>query len=265
MLIDWFTVAAQSINFLLLVWLLKRFLYKPILSAMDSREQRIAAQLHDAEAQKQEAEAQSESLRAASAEFERQKQALFDQAKADAEATRDRLTEEARAEVQAQRLKWRETLREEENALHAEITHSVQEEIVAISRRALRDLAGIELEEQIATAFVRRLKELDDGEKEQLASEVKISDKAMTIRSAFDLPPGIRLEIEGVVREISDAHLAVAYQRVPELIAGVELLSDGHKISWSISGYLSSLEQRLRRVVEQTPVTHEKSIAGGPV
>ena len=95
MLIDWFTVAAQSINFLLLVWLLKRFLYKPILSAMDSREQRIAAQLHDAEAQKQEAEAQSESLRAASAEFERQKQALFDQAKADAEATRDRLTEEA--------------------------------------------------------------------------------------------------------------------------------------------------------------------------
>ena len=259
MLIDWFTVAAQSINFLLLVWLLKRFLYKPILSAMDAREQRIAAQLRDAETQKHEAEAQSKGLRAASEEFERQKQALFDQAKAEAGATRERLTEEARAEIQAQRLKWRQTLREEENALHAEITHSVKEEIIAISRHALRDLAGIELEQQIAAAFVRRLEKLDDGEKEQLASDVKISDKPMTIRSAFDLPPATRLEIESVVREILGAHLAVGYARVPELIAGVELLSGGRKISWSISGYLSSLEQRLRRVVEQTPIAHEQS------
>ncbi|NLX99005.1 MAG: hypothetical protein GXY83_22905 [Rhodopirellula sp.] len=32
--IDWFTVAAQVVNFLILVWLLKRFLYKPILHAI---------------------------------------------------------------------------------------------------------------------------------------------------------------------------------------------------------------------------------------
>ena len=34
MLIDWFTVAAQVVNFLILVWLLKRFLYQPILNAI---------------------------------------------------------------------------------------------------------------------------------------------------------------------------------------------------------------------------------------
>jgi F-type H+-transporting ATPase subunit b len=43
MLIDWFTVGAQALNFLILVWLLKRFLYKPILDAIDAREKRIAA------------------------------------------------------------------------------------------------------------------------------------------------------------------------------------------------------------------------------
>ena len=42
MLIDWFTVAAQAVNFLLLVWLLKRFLHKPVLAAIDEREKRIA-------------------------------------------------------------------------------------------------------------------------------------------------------------------------------------------------------------------------------
>ena len=249
MLIDWFTVAAQSINFLLLVWLLKRFLYQPILSAMDAREQRIARQLQDAEAQKHEAEGQSRGLRAANEEFERQKQALLDQAKAEAEATRERLTEEARAEIEARRLRWRESLREEENALQAEITSCVQEEIMAISRHALHDLAGIELEQQIAAAFVCRLKKLDDHEREHLASDVKISEKPMMIRSAFDLPPAIRLEIESVVREVLGPHLTVGYERVPGLIAGVELSSGGRKISWSISGYLSALEKRLRGVI----------------
>ena len=47
MLIDWFTVGAQALNFAILVWLLKRFLYKPILNAIDARESRIAAQLAD--------------------------------------------------------------------------------------------------------------------------------------------------------------------------------------------------------------------------
>ncbi len=55
MLIDWFTVAAQVINFLVLVWLLKRFLYQPIIDAIDAREKRIAAELADADAKKAEA------------------------------------------------------------------------------------------------------------------------------------------------------------------------------------------------------------------
>ena len=50
MLIDWFTIGAQVLNFLILVWLLKRFLYKPILHAIDAREKRIAKELADADA-----------------------------------------------------------------------------------------------------------------------------------------------------------------------------------------------------------------------
>ena len=58
MLIDWFTVSAQAINFLILVWLLKRFLYRPVLAAIDAREKRIAQQLESAA--KQQAEARAE-------------------------------------------------------------------------------------------------------------------------------------------------------------------------------------------------------------
>ena len=52
MLIDWFTVGAQALNFLILVWLMKRFLYKPILHAIDEREKRIATELANADKKK---------------------------------------------------------------------------------------------------------------------------------------------------------------------------------------------------------------------
>ena len=45
MLIDWFTVLAQIVNFLILVALMKRFLYGPLIAAIDAREQSIAARL----------------------------------------------------------------------------------------------------------------------------------------------------------------------------------------------------------------------------
>ena len=50
MLVDWFTVAAQALNFLVLAWLLKRFLYRPVLDAIDAREAAVARQLAEAEA-----------------------------------------------------------------------------------------------------------------------------------------------------------------------------------------------------------------------
>ena len=52
MLMDWFTIGAQALNFLILVWLMRRFLYKPILHAIDAREQRIAKEIADADAKK---------------------------------------------------------------------------------------------------------------------------------------------------------------------------------------------------------------------
>ena len=57
MKLDWFTVAAQIGNFLLLLWLLKRFLYRPILAAMAARQQRVTAALAEAQAQAEAAEA----------------------------------------------------------------------------------------------------------------------------------------------------------------------------------------------------------------
>jgi F-type H+-transporting ATPase subunit b len=73
MLIDWFTVVAQIINFLILVWLLKRFLYKPILNAIDAREKKIAKELADADAKKAEALKEREEFQHKNEELDQQR------------------------------------------------------------------------------------------------------------------------------------------------------------------------------------------------
>ena len=77
MLIDWFTVGAQALNFIILVGLMRRFLYKPVLKAIDEREKRIAAELADAAGKKAEAEKERADLQRKQAAMDDQRAALL--------------------------------------------------------------------------------------------------------------------------------------------------------------------------------------------
>ena len=101
MLVDWFTIVAQAINFLILVWLMKRFLYKPILNAIDEREKRIAAELADADAKKAEAQKERDEFQHKNEEFDQQRATLLSQATDEAKAERQRLLDEARKAADA--------------------------------------------------------------------------------------------------------------------------------------------------------------------
>ena len=98
MLINWFTVVAQIINFLILIWLLKRFLYKPVLKAIHDREKKIAAQLQDAEAKKTEAQKQRDEFRNKNTEFDQQRNIEWQKAVEEINNERQHLLEEARKE-----------------------------------------------------------------------------------------------------------------------------------------------------------------------
>ncbi len=80
MLIDWFTVVAQIVNFLVLVWLLKRFLYKPILNAIDAREKRIASQVLKAQETEEVAKKERDAYQQKNEDLEKQKEVLLSKA-----------------------------------------------------------------------------------------------------------------------------------------------------------------------------------------
>lgn len=242
MLIDWFTVGAQAINFLILMWLLKRFLYKPVLEAIDARDQKIAAGLAEAAAKKAEAQKEREEFQHKNEEFDRQRAALMDQATEQVSSERKRLLDEARQAADTLRARRLDALTQEYQSLHAMIRNRTRDEVFAIARKTLSDLASASLEERMTEVFTRCVRDMDQVGKATLANALKDSSTPVLVRSVFELSPRQRESIQSAVNETLSADIPIQYDIAPDVICGIELTANGQKISWSISDYLATLE-----------------------
>ena len=251
MIIDWFTVGAQTFNFIILVWLMKRFLYKPILHAIDERERRIAAELADADAKKAEAQKESDELRLKNETFEEERAALLSKATDEATMERQRLLDNARKAAEVLSLKQQETLSNEWRDMHHAIRARVQKDVFAIAGKALKDLATASLSERMVDMLTQRLKEMDDPTKSVLAQAFKTASEPALIRTAFDLPEEQRAVIQHALNETFSAEIQVRFQTEPDLISSIELTAHGQKVAWSISDYLMSLEQGVEELLKE--------------
>lgn len=243
MLIDWFTVGAQVLNFLILVWLMKRFLYKPILNAIDAREKRIARDIADADATRAEAEKARTEFQQKNEALDGQRAALLSKAADEANAERHRLLDEARKAADALSAKREESLANDARNLNQAIIRRAQDEVFAIARRALTDLATSSLEERMTDVFTRRLRELDGEARQVLADAIRTATDPALVRSAFDLPDDQQAAIQTALNETFSAEVRVRFRTEPDLVSGIELSVNGRKVAWSIADFLSSLEK----------------------
>jgi len=259
MLIDWFTVAAQALNFLILVWLMRRFLYKPILNAIDAREKLIAKELADADAKKAEAQKEHEEFKKKNEEFDQQRAALLTKATDEAKAERERLLDEARKAADALSAKRQESLNHDAQNLNQAISRFTQKEVFAITRKALTDLATTSLEERMGEVFDRRLRELDQKAKSLLGEALKKNSEPALVRSTFDLPAAQRAAIQNALNETFSAEIHIRFETAPDLVSGIELTTNGQKVGWSIADYLASLEKGVGDLLKEKDKAEAKA------
>ena len=245
MLIDWFTVGAQALNFLILVWLMKRFLYEPILDAINAREMLVAKQLAEASSTMDEARSQRDEFTRKNENFDREHTALIARATSEADAERRRLLDEGRKSAEAQSARRREGLVNDARNLDGAIRRRTQQEVFSVARKALMDLAAASLEECMAVVFIGRLRALDGDAKAAFAKAFTTAPGPALVRSAFDLPDRQRAEIQKAVADSFSGDIELRFETAPDLVGGIELAAGGQKIAWSISDYLASLEETI--------------------
>ncbi len=251
MLINWFTVAAQIVNFLILVALLKHFLYDRIIQAMDEREEMLNNRMKEAEHKEEEAARKAESFYSKQRKLEEEQEQLMSEAREKAENQRKELLDRAREEVDAQRKNWEASLRREENSFMRDLQQMAGREVYEVARSVIRDLAGADPENSIVGKFIERLESMKEEETEEMRRALKDSGRGLIVKSRFDIPPKNKQRLTSELHNRIGKGVEVNYETDSEMLPGIEIKGYGLKMSWSTGDYLDSLENRAKSFLSQ--------------
>ncbi len=243
MLFDWFTVIAQIINFLILVFLLNRFLYKPIVKTIKARQQEIESRWQAAEKEKESAKTEANSYQQKQQKLENKQQEIMTHAQTKADEKYHDLVEDARQDVEQKRKSWQESLEREKAQFFDRFQEKIMQQIYKITGHVLGDLANASLEQQIINQFIHRLDNLSEEEREKLANSAQTIENGLIIRSHFEIPP------ESRDRLLNSLHQTNIYQgnnvqftTNSDLICGIELQASDYKIAWNLKDYIEAID-----------------------
>lgn len=258
MTIDWITVSAQIVNFLILVWLLQRFLYRPVIRAMDQREQRIADRLNEARDREQAAEEESRRYQRELDKLEQQREKILAQAREDAEGQNRQLLEEGRDKAAAAREAWQRQVDREKEEFLSNLRRRSAEAVQEMTHKVLTELADTDLEARIADRFIGRLGSLDEESRQAFADS---DDGTVNIASAFDLDSTVRGRLTQAVHEHLAKELEVEYSQSDDLLCGIVLDHKGRRLSWNIADYLDELTDRVESAFGREPAAESATPA----
>ncbi len=250
--IDWKTFAFEIINFLVLVWLLRRFLYRPVLAAIDRRRAAIEQSLHDAKAAQDQA-----------AQLEQRYQAQVDQWEQEHRRARTALHEELVGERDRQLRALEHDLeqaRERSRALESQRqdarVRAADQEAAALAQRfvtlLLQRLAGPELEARLVGLSLEDLRALPDAGRETLRRALEETRGVAGIDSAFELTSAQQSDLTAALEALAQRKVACEFTTVPDLLAGLRITAG----PWILS---ANLREELKFFLE---ATHDGRPAG---
>ncbi len=245
MAIDWFTFTAQIINFLILIWLLQRFLYGPVIRAMSEREDTIAQRFADADAAQERADAACRDYEEKHQELAQTRESLLARAGQDVNAWREEQMRQARADVEEDRREWHAELNRDKQTLLRELQLDVTQHAVELGRHVLREMADQSLQSRLVDRFISRL----DGADLSSLKSVDGAGRSLIVESSHALNED---EQSRIMAALSQTQGAVRFETNPKLICGIGLQTPGFRFAWNVQESVAELESDLIDAVEAT-------------
>ncbi|PSJ18744.1 F0F1 ATP synthase subunit delta [Nitrosomonas supralitoralis] len=221
--LDWTTFVLEIINFLILVWILKRFLYQPILGVIARRRADIDKSLSDALQIRNEANELKSKNEQYLAEWEAKKEAA--QAQLNTELASIRESKLAELEIRVNEEAERRRVLAERN--RHEFERSMEEkgiaQGVAFTSKLLSRLASPELENRLYIVLMEDLQGLSQHDKHEIAVAAEEPGLQIKIQSTFPLDTSKRGELTRSLHEVAGKALPVVFNTNPELISGFQI------------------------------------------
>lgn len=247
MSIDWITVAAQIANFLVLVWLLKRFLYRPILDGIDAREAEITSRMNDAVEAKGQAEATEADYHERVRALNVSQSEMSETIRKSAESQRDTLLAEARASMERDQTKWQAHLDDEGRKYTTRLHKAGAGALLSLTRKALTDLADETLEDRMAHHLIGQLKPMADDLKAAAGNAI---GAVVTSRDALtpSTQQGLTIEVTALF-----PNAAVSFETDATQAPGLVMRIGGAQLAWTVESYIDGLEASMEDRLAQSP------------
>lgn len=240
--INWFTYGAQIVNFLILIALLQRFLYKPITKAMIQRKLQIKATVDEANEKRIAAEAELDKYFQQNLKLQEEKEEILLKTREEAEQERQKLVDKIHLEIEESKRKWYQEIAQERADFLINVRRRTLEEIYRVLRLSLRDLANLELEKQIINVFCERLEKEQDKLQQRYNNQIKVC-------SAFTLNDQQEQKICETIEKYTGKKNQITFEIQTDLICGITLTFADQEIVWSLENYLQNLSENLTTVI----------------
>ncbi|MCK4842223.1 MAG: F0F1 ATP synthase subunit B [Methylococcales bacterium] len=239
MAIDWFTTSAQIINFLILVWLLKKLLFRPIINAMERREQGLADRLQQVETQMSEAQALKNKYEQHLQQLQIENDEVLSQARQQAETEKAESLLHLSEEIEQKKKQFADEMNKEQQELEPLISRTIAEKSLTLSHKILTKLAGQALEQQIIDHFLQHLSDLPENEKVSIRQAL-LEDNSAIVITHFQPDTATRQKIQNWFDSFAPDSSLLFKQR-DYLVCGIALEVAGRSWEWNVDRYLTEL------------------------
>jgi len=235
------TILLQMANFLILVYILTRFLFKPLQRVLERRNQEATKRLDEAEAAKQEAEAARVSYEEKRKNIDAEIAARKNEARIVVEQTRQQMLQEVKAQVEALRVQAEETLKQQRTEALSQHRSEIGELVAKLVAQTTSDIMTPQLERVYQDKFLEQLRNIDlAGHINANGSETIVAE----ITSVTPLSESYKKHLEAILDTAASYTLDLAYQEDPGLIAGVIIRLEDVLIDGSVHGQIQQLQKR---------------------
>jgi F-type H+-transporting ATPase subunit b len=221
--LNWSTFVLEIINFLILVWILKHFLYKPVLDVIARRRAGIEQTLAEAQALHASAKALQDQYENRLHDWEQEKQQARDSLQTEMDTERTRLLQELRKSLDQEQEKARVS---EQRRLQLSITKAEETALTQgaqFATRLLTSAVGPELEDRLLTLMMDDLGRLSPERLTQLRASLGETPSEIHITSAFPLTESQRQTLEQALKDITQLSVPYRYEQDGALLAGLHI------------------------------------------
>jgi len=221
--LSWSTFALEIINFLVLVWILKRFLYKPVLDVIERRRAGIEKTRNEAEVLHAEAEKLQQQYENRVADWNEERQQAREALHRELEAERTRKLDELQTILKQER----EKARAAEASRHADALRNVEEtalgQAAKFATRVLEQSAGQETESHLVELVIIELSRLPTERVAAIRNSYGQTPDVIEIVSAFPLAENQRERLEQALLAMIKQDIPLRFEQNGDLIAGVRI------------------------------------------